>query len=566
MKNLLSNPHAEDFERLAVRFIDHPSTAQRYSSIVEALEAFPELYAQDRDGLPQNDSDRAFWLTARSCRILDDNILFAVHHQQVADLTSQADALLEEALKLDSQCFDALRIQFSLHNDLPAAEEEFLASKADEVRESCLAQAQATGVMAPDKRWSASVLLRPYLRWMMNLASVNLELGRYRRCLEICHEVMDKDTNDITGTRLIAALALVKLEDASGLNQLVARFGHERNAWFDLGQMIMAYKQLRMKDAAFLLHELVRNYPGAGPTLVDQREIQQGYFCHLPFTWGSEDELFLAVSEFSVVLNDGDDEDTLRTPLASFIALDPQVQQAYEEQLAARQLFPDGTASASGTAVQAAGGTPAADGTAGPNGSAGSGPEDGSGAAGEGTQGLPGAATSGDQTAATASSAATGAGGSATADGDSQGRDSQGRDSQGRIAHHYVEWLVVDAAGFDADGKSLAQNTQAPAADAQAATDTGSQGPAATDATGTADAGPTSTEDPAIATAYLLDGSHAYGFSGQDAASLLAELERDLEALSAQPGFSAGSHGGVSAGDDPGSDDSPGAGEGGEAS
>ncbi|MEE8715450.1 MAG: hypothetical protein SOI26_05215 [Coriobacteriales bacterium] len=333
-------PRAEDFERLAIRWADAPHTSDGYPNIVASISAFPELYAQDRDSLPQNDSDRAFALVCRACDILDDRVMFAQTDEDADRLTKTACGYLGEAVKLDPQCFDAVRILYSMEHGTRDVMVSFLRERAEEVCGACETIAAAQNLPAPEGRMSVSVYMRPYLRWLFNLANEELNCGRYRRSLEVCEQIMDLDAPDLAGARLVAAYDFVKLEDPEGLAELIARFDGKRNAWFDLSRVFMAYKQFRLEDAASILHEVVRTYPGAGNTLSAQQEVLPGAFCHLCYQEGSADELFVAVSEAAVILDEcGDDEESA---LSAWIADDPFVQQAREAEDAERDLVATG--------------------------------------------------------------------------------------------------------------------------------------------------------------------------------------------------------------------------------
>jgi hypothetical protein len=329
-------PRAEDFERLAIRWADAPHTSDGYPNLVAAISAFPELYVSDRDSLPQTDADRAFALVCRACDILDNRVMFVQTADEATRLTSEAAGYLDEAVKLDHTCFDAVRILYYLEHGARDAMVDFLRERSDEVRQTCLETARQANLVAPDDHWSLSVYQRPYLRWLLNLANEELNCGRYRRSLEICNQIMDLDAPDMAGARLIAAYDYVKLEEAEGLAVLIGRFSGQRNAWFDLSRVFMAYKQYRLADAASILHTIVTNYPYAGNTLTNQEEVLPGVFGHLQYQEGSGDELFIAVSEGAVILDESGEESG--SALANWIANDSLVQQARESEDAEREL------------------------------------------------------------------------------------------------------------------------------------------------------------------------------------------------------------------------------------
>lgn len=327
---------AEDFERLAVRWADSEHPADGYPSLVAAIAAFPERYMADRDALPQTDADRAFWLVCRACEMLDRTMYEAPDEASAMQLAQSALGLVDEALALDPQCHDARRIRFALDRPSRDAMVDWLQSGAEEVRSSCLEAARAAELVPPDGRWGMSVYLRPYLRWMLALANEQLSCGRYRKSLEVCDHLMELDADDLAGARLVAAYDYVKLEDAEGLAALIGRYPEKPNAWFLLSRCFMAYKQRRLEDAAQILHEILRTYQGAGCTLSYQEELPPGMFtCHLEFAPGSADELYIAMSEASVVIDENCGDYV--SSLSGWIAADPLVAEACDREAASAQ-------------------------------------------------------------------------------------------------------------------------------------------------------------------------------------------------------------------------------------
>lgn len=324
------NPRMEDFERLAVRWAEVPHALDGYANIVAAISAFPELYKADRDSLPQLDSDRAFWLAAKASNIVDHIAVAAENDTQAQALYDEATGYLEEALKLDPSCFDARRIRRTIEN--PGRDEivAFLKESLDEVRESCQKTMEESGLMAPKDRLSMSVYMRPYLRWLFDLANEQLNCGRYRLSLEACQKLLDLDAADMVGARMVAAYDYVKLEDAEGLQKLTERFDEPQNAWFLLARCFMAYKQRRLSDAADILAQIVRSFPSSGCTLTYQDELPPGTFGHLEFAPATDDELFVAVSEAAVILDENCGD--YMSPLSDWIACNPAVVEAKEQE------------------------------------------------------------------------------------------------------------------------------------------------------------------------------------------------------------------------------------------
>lgn len=317
------NPQAEDFERLAIRWADAPHAKGDYPNLIAAIAAFPELYATNRDALPQNDADRAFGLLTRAILILDRTAIMAESDEAADRLTEEAARYVDEALKLDPSCHDAVRAQRYLAR--PSRDEmvAFLSSRVDAVCDDCWATARKNGLVPPQDRLSQSVYLRPYLRWLYDLANEQLSCGRYRRSLEVCLQLLDLDAADMVGARLVAAFDYAKLEDAAGLDALCARFPGDDNAWFLLARCFVAYKLRDLDSAAAALHRIVRSFPRAGCTLSYQDELPPGVFGHLEYAPGTEDELYIAVSEAAVLLDENCGDYT--SPLSDWIVRDPEV-------------------------------------------------------------------------------------------------------------------------------------------------------------------------------------------------------------------------------------------------
>lgn len=347
------NPFSEDFERLAVRWATSAQLKGDYPNVVAAITAFPELYAKNREALPQNDSDRAFGLVARAVKLLDVDSAFAQSDDAAARCIEEAAGLVHEALKLDPLCHDARRIMKYMEH--PSRDEmvEYLSSTVDTVRAECLEVARKNGLVPPEGQLSYAVYMRPYLRWLFDLANEQLGCGRYRRSLDVCMRAMEEDASDAACLRHIAVLDYVKLEDEEGLNALAERYPDSADdAWFRLSRCIMAYKLRRLDEATRILHELVAEYDRAGCTLSYQDEVHPGMFTHLDFAEGSADELFIAVSEAAVVLDENCGD--FLSPLSDWIARDPVVEQACAEVEARDGVRRPSPAEASGTTAPGA--------------------------------------------------------------------------------------------------------------------------------------------------------------------------------------------------------------------
>ena len=93
-----------------------------------------------------------------------------------------------------------------------------------------------------------------------------------------------------------------------------------------MAELFLAYKRRDFEAAERELHAIMRTYPQAGVTLAYQDELPAGLFGHLEYAEGSDDELFIAVSEAAVVLDENCGD--FSSPLSSWISMHPDVEAA----------------------------------------------------------------------------------------------------------------------------------------------------------------------------------------------------------------------------------------------
>ncbi len=190
---------------------------------------------------------------------------------------------------------------------------DFLSERAPEVLAACRAQAEAAAAGSfPDRaRLGSDIAMRPYWRWMANLAEKALICGRNRACIKLAHELLELDPSDSADVRFTCALAYAKLEDEQGLDAFAAKnaalergIGAE-DAWMLLSRCALAYKRRDFDGARTQLRRIIDGYPHAALNLMDQKELPEGVFSRLAVGPGTEDELMLAISEATVLLLDG---------------------------------------------------------------------------------------------------------------------------------------------------------------------------------------------------------------------------------------------------------------------
>jgi tetratricopeptide (TPR) repeat protein len=278
-----------------------------------AATGFHRKYQTARDSLPQSDADRAFHLVAQAADLIDYQLPFATD-EALEPMMQSASKMLGEALELDEHCHDARRMKAAAEAPTFDTYYRFLADGAEEVRAYCTAEADQArrGHLQPEL--SAHLALRPYLRWVSCTASKALVCGRYRRAAELCEELLRLDPQDMADARFTWALALAKLEDADGLERLAteyppAAFGrrHE-DAWWLIARAALAFKRHELAEGRSYVARLVSLYPHAGETLMRQDEYPDGVYARLAARPDSEDELIIAVSEATVLLQEGLEE------------------------------------------------------------------------------------------------------------------------------------------------------------------------------------------------------------------------------------------------------------------
>ncbi|MDD3486504.1 MAG: hypothetical protein PHI26_07715, partial [Atopobiaceae bacterium] len=312
-----------------------------------AFASFGRRFSETRDSLPQSDSDRAFNLVAQATNLIDYTLPFAPD-EKLEGIAGEAEHLLNEALELDPDCYDARRmLTIGAHASFDECYHALLQG-LEEVRQGCEGRRDAateraldpatqttaaTPLTSGDARdaadLAASMELWPLERWLATLASKALICGRYRACVTHSLQLLDLDPEDLPDVRLTCALAYAKLEDDQGLEALARRCsdlsdGKAEDAWLALSRMAIAFKRGDLDGAKAHVRGLIKTYPFAGMTLSRQDELPDGVFSRLDVDPFGEDELILAVSEATVVLQEGRDPSE-RGTLGSWMAKLPEV-------------------------------------------------------------------------------------------------------------------------------------------------------------------------------------------------------------------------------------------------
>lgn len=306
------DPQREDYQRLGLRFAQSLDTSDAVGA-TRSFALFGRRFAQDRDSLPQSDSDRAFHLVAMATKLIDYELPFA-DDDHAKELIASGHRLLDEALGLDSRCYDAQRMKTAAQAPSFEAFLSYLRDNAEEVRAHCEEQrAQSLDTDGERARMGADLAMRPYLRWVSTQAEQALICGRNTECLRLCLECLELDPHDGADIRFTAALAYAKLEDDEGLETLWGRLRSQgmvrpaNDAWTLLARLALCFKRLDRKDAGRWLDEILQRYPRAAEALIRQIELPVGIFSRISTAPYSEDELIVAISEATVLLQEGVD-------------------------------------------------------------------------------------------------------------------------------------------------------------------------------------------------------------------------------------------------------------------
>lgn len=314
----------EDWQRMGMRLARTLDAGDPFGSVRAAV-SFGHRYASDRDSLPQTNSERAFRLVAQATELIDYELPFA-EPARADRIIAEARGMLEQARTLDPHCHDAARMIAA--QDRPSFDEfyHYLTEGDAAVRADCERARDAVNLPDPEAcRLARDLAFLPYLRWLANESSRALICGRYRRAIEHATELARLDENGIADADLTLAIAHTKLEDQTALNELSAKGGGPMgNAWLALATLAMAYKRRDMSAATQATSQIIAKWPHAALTLELQDELPDGVFSRIVVEPGSEDELILAVSEFSIVLQEGRDSNE-RGSLGGWLASLPMV-------------------------------------------------------------------------------------------------------------------------------------------------------------------------------------------------------------------------------------------------
>ena len=311
------NPDREDYDRMVLRFMESLKGRDLSDDDVEReVASFGRLYSNERDTLPQSDVERAFHLVAGAASIIDYQLPFA-SDTEAPTLIKRADDLLHEAIALDPHCHDARRMLAAAEYPSYEGYYQLLKDECDSVCDVCSRRAEEVREKGELGTFITRLEMRPAIRHLATLASKAVICGHNREAIRWYERALELDPLDEADVRFTAAIAYAKLEDESGLESLAraARsLGVERphdhdDAWILIARMALAYKRRDYPAALAALKNVIKVYPNAAFCIIAMHELPDGVYSRLFVEPFSEDELILAVSECTVLFQEGVDRD-----------------------------------------------------------------------------------------------------------------------------------------------------------------------------------------------------------------------------------------------------------------
>lgn len=313
------DPMQEDCHRLVLETMRRNKVALNDSDYVGHI---MEAFQNDSDELIVTDRDRAFHLVAQVAASVDYQIPFIADDAQAETEADRAEDMIAEAVRLDPNNLDAQRMQAALASDSNEEYVAYMEERLGEVQTSTTLVMQNTQT-AYDREFAADLAKRPYLRWMNALAARQLISGRYRRALNLAEQSLAADPTDPGDVRYTALLAASKLEYSAlelrrfrTRHQLAFRSApvprHKRycknivcDAWSLIAEMNAHYRAFEYDEATETLRTIKRYYPHAAEAFYFQAEFPDGIYARVNVVPGTTDELVLAISEATPLLQEG---------------------------------------------------------------------------------------------------------------------------------------------------------------------------------------------------------------------------------------------------------------------
>jgi hypothetical protein len=217
-----------------------------YAELLLAVRKDPEKFIDD-------DQEEAFLHVVKAIDrymdksrvddMLTDEEYLAERTRRYAQLASDCSA----ALAIDDACEDARLIFEIAKDDDPDALLDRLIDIQQDVERASVGYASESRLDAVDA-WD-DVFSRPYLRLQDSIARAYLETARYRLALAAGQRLLAISPSDVQGARHTCALALARLEDEAGFDELDAQHGRHGDTWSHLARVILLFKLGRLSAA-----------------------------------------------------------------------------------------------------------------------------------------------------------------------------------------------------------------------------------------------------------------------------------------------------------------------------
>lgn len=313
------DPVQEDCLRLILAAMEREGADP--SSDAAFIERAGETYRLDPAALIHTDRDRSFHLVAMAAELADYRTPFAPSEAEAEQLFAQAEDYLREAVELDPGNWDAQRMLATIRSTSDDSLIDYLIENLPAVEKDL--QALIENAADPYEREFARDLgRRAHQRWLAALASRLLIAGRYRMALSYAEGALEANPLDPAGARHTGMLALGKLEVEPGELELyrsrhAAAYqdrascrsgrlgGHRPDAWSLITEMSLAYRAFDFDRATAILRALMRSYPHPAQALYFQAEFPDGMFSRVHVQPDGDDELILALSEATPLLQEG---------------------------------------------------------------------------------------------------------------------------------------------------------------------------------------------------------------------------------------------------------------------
>lgn len=270
-----------------------PLSDEAYAELVLAVREDPESFIEDA-------SERAMLVMARaldayraSCRnddLLDDTAFEAERSRRLA----KAHAEFARAREIDETSLDARLLELITEDGDPYD----LFMGLNELERNFPSDEPPAGDAWDD------VFFRPHLRLRAALTRSCLDTAHYSMAVRGASSLMDISPSDPLGARHTCALALARLEDEKGFDELDARFSRQGDPWSHLARVILLYKLDRMSAARRALRGFDQLCRGGAYALLHPTYVEPYLPDRPDVTPGGFEESVFAVREAEPIIAD----------------------------------------------------------------------------------------------------------------------------------------------------------------------------------------------------------------------------------------------------------------------